>query len=303
MKKTKHVCIQTAIAGIFIISMAFTAFAACTKKDGMSITIGSKNFTENIIIAHLFKQVIEAKTDLNVKISENLGNTFVVFEAIKAGDIDLYPDFTGTMYQANLKQTERRNPEEIFQYIQQEMKDVYNLEVFPSLGYENNYALGMKKEVKEKYNLQKISDLVQYPEIRYVFDHEFAGRKDGADELFKFYGIKPTKPYITVDIGLRYKTLMENEADITDAFTTDVQLKRFKIVTIEDDKQFFPSYELVPLVRRETIEKHPKIADALKSLKGSLREEDVIELSWGVEVDKKTPNTVVSEFLSTKQLP
>ncbi len=302
MKNKKIVLTRKLLACIVIINMVFISLIACKNKNDMSITIGSKNYTENIIIAHLFKQVIEARTDIKVKVLENLGSTFVVFEAIKKGDIDLYPDYTGTIYQANLHQTKRLGSEEVFQYIQQEMRNLYDLEIFPDLGYENNYALGMTKEFKEKYNLEKISDLIQYPEIRYVFDHEFSGRKDGANELFKFYGIKPTKPYIMVEIGLRYKTLMENAADITDVYTTDVQIKRFNIAMLEDDKKFFPSYALVPIIRKDTIEKHPQIAVILKSLENSLSEEEVIQLSWGVEVDKKTPAKVVSEFLSTKQL-
>ncbi len=293
MKYTKHIFIYS----ILIVSLLFSA---CDKKEDKAIIIGSKNYTENIIMAHLFKQVIEANTTATVKVQENLGNTFVVFEAIKAGDIDMYPDFTGTIYQANLKQTEKLGREETFKYIQTEMRKIYKLEVFPSLGYENNYAIGMKRSFKEKYNLEKISDLVQYPEIRYAFDHEFAGRKDGADELFKFYGINPTKPYISVEIGLRYKTLIEDEADVTDAYTTDVQLKRFDIATLEDDKGFFPSYELVPVVRQDTIAKHPELRKIFNMIKGSLTEQQVIELSWGVEVDKKTPADVVAEFLAAQ---
>ena len=273
---------------------------SCNQKGDRVLVIGAKNFTENIILGEIINQTIAAQTDIETEMQGNLGATFIVFEAIKKGDIDIYADYTGTLYQANLKQTDRRSADETYAYVKREIKKLHNLEVLAPFGFNNTYALGMKKEFAERYNLKKISDLVNFPEIRYVFDNEFASRKDGADEMFKFYNIAPNEDYLIVDVGLRYQAIIEDKADITDAFSTDAKLKRFNIFTLEDDKQFFPPYYAVPVVRADVLEEYPQVGDALALLDGILTEDEITALSFAVEEEKQKESDVVDAFLRSK---
>lgn len=297
MKYIRNTFLKGITLGITVIIL----MVSCNSKEN-TVVIGSKNFTENIILAELIKQTIQKETSLTVKTKENLGSSFVVFEAMKSGDIDIYVDFTGTLYQANLKQTKRLSAEETYQYVQKEMKELYNFEVFPSFGFQNTYALGVKKSFAEQYNLKKISDLKALPTIRYAFDNEFAGRNDGADAMFKFYGITPQKNYLIVDLGLRYQTIIEDEADVIDAFSTDPQVKRFGIALLEDDKKFFPPYYAVPVARGEITSQYPEITLALQTLENILTEESIIELSYTAEKQEQSISEIIKEFLSNQDM-
>ncbi len=282
---------------IVLISMGL--FLSCGKKS--DIVIASKNFTENIILADIMAALIRAKTDLTVEVKNNLGSTFVVHQALESGDIDIYPDYTGTLYQAKLKHTERVSAEESFHIVKKELYDEFGWVVFETFGFNNTYAIGMLKERADELGLQKISDLQRYPELIPGFDSEFMARADGGIAMFDYYGISHSD-IVSLEIGLRYQAIIEKKADYTDVFSTDSKLKRFNMTLLEDDRNFFSQYYAIPVARKEIIEQYPELISVLSLLAESIDEQTMIDLNYQAEEDKIETEKIALDFLQQKAL-
>lgn len=283
---------------VFIITSMF--LLSCGGKTD-TIVVASKNFTENIILAEMMAQVIEHNTDIEVTRKLNMGSTFIVFSALKSGDVDMYPDYTGTLYQANLKQTNRVSAAETYTYVKREMAK-QNVSVMGDFGFNNTYAIGLMQEVAQPRGLKKISDLINHPDLIPGFDNEFIQRKDGASEMFKYYGLKFDNDMVQMEIGLKLIALANGDIEFTDAFSTDSKLLRYNITILEDDLNFFPPYYAVPVVRTETLEKYPKIQNALDTLSKTIQEDEMMQLNYAVEDDKKSVKTVAKNFLESKKI-
>ncbi|WGK69894.1 glycine betaine ABC transporter substrate-binding protein [Candidatus Haliotispira prima] len=279
-------------------------FSSCGgQKGSKTLTIASKNFTENIVLAHIVSELVSGNSDIEVITKPNLGATFLVWEAMQNGDIDIYPDYTGTIYQAHLKKTEKVSAEESLRIAQQEMNDKYQMKVFDPFGLNNTYAIGMLRTRAEELGISKISDLRNHLDLVAGFDSEFISRDtDGSGPMFAAYGFEPEQPIVQLEIGLRYKAIIENQADYTDAFSTDAKLKRFDMVLLEDDLSFFPPYYAVTVARQDALERFPELPGILAKLVGTIDDETMTAMNYDVEEKKIKPKEVAIKFLKSRSL-
>lgn len=298
-KKNKIIALVTSIILIVIILFSTNVF----NKSSNKIVIASKNFTEQIILGNMLEQLIEAKTDIDVETKLNLGGTQVAYSALKSGSVDLYVEYTGTAY-VNLLDIKdgNTNPDEVYDKVNEIFKEKENIEFLDPLGFNNTYALAVRKDTAEKYNLKSISDLEKVSEEFLMGPTiEFANREDGLLGLDKAYNLnfKKVKP---IDGGLRYTALMNNESDVIDAFTTDGLLDKFGLKVLEDDKNFFPPYYAAPLIRMDTLKEHPELEEVLNLLSNKITDEKMRKLNYEVDVNGRDPKVVANEFFSIRRI-
>jgi osmoprotectant transport system substrate-binding protein len=266
------------------------------------IIVAAKGFTEQSILSELLAQQIEAKTNLKVE-RRNLTSSFVCHQAITSGEIDAYVEYTGTALTAILKQETISDPNEVFQLLKEAYSQQFNLEVMESLGFENTFALIIRGEDAQHYNIQTLSEAAKYtPQWRGGFGYEFMERKDGFPGLAKTYGFQFTKPPRIMDLGLIYRALLQKQVDIISGSSTDGQISRLNLVVLKDDRHYFPPYEATPIVRKETLEKYPKLRQAIAQLIGKISSDEMQRLNYLVEGELRDIKTVVSEFRKAKGL-
>ncbi|MNP13136.1 Carnitine transport binding protein OpuCC precursor [compost metagenome] len=236
------------------------------------IVVGSKNFNEQLILGNMVATLIEENTDIEVERKLNLGGSSIAFNALKAGGIDMYVEYTGTAL-VNILGMESTSDKDIaYNTVKDEFEKSYGLTWLEPLGFNNTYTLAVKQETADKYNLNSFSDLAKVSgELRLGSTMEFLNREDGYLGLQKTYNMnfKDTKG---IDGGLRYTSIQSNESDVIDAFSTDGLLEGFKLKVLEDDKHFFPPYDAVPVVREDTLEKYPELKPLINKLAGVLTE-------------------------------
>lgn len=296
-KNSKKKLIISGIGAAVLVIALLTANLPFNK-GGKRIVIGSKNFTEQLILGNVLDILIEDKTDINVETKLNLGGTQIAFEALKAGGIDLYVEYTGTAYVNLLNINDgETNPDKVYNFVEERFKKELGLQFLEPLGFNNTYAIATTKEISEKYKLKKVSDLngisqdlLMSPTI------EFANREDGLLGLQKVYDLN-FKKISPVDGALRYTALINKESDLIDAFTTDGLIDKFDLTILEDDKQFFPPYYAAPLIRIDTLEKYPELKEVLNLLAGRITDKKMRALNFEVDVNGKDPKLVANEFL------
>lgn len=279
------------------------AIAACSAGSDNRIVIGSKNFTEQLILGELLAQHIEGNTNLNVERRLNLGGTFVCHEAMKAGEIDAYVEYTGTAFTAILKKEPISNPQKVYNLVKQEYAKDFNLAVTEPLGFNNTFAIIIRGEDARKLNSQTISEAAKKtPQWKAGFGYEFIERKDGFPGLAKTYGLRFTEPPRVMDLGLMYRALKEKQVDLVAGNSTDGLIDRLDLVALKDDRQYFPPYDAVPVVRQQTLEKYPQLRQALQQLGGRISEKDMRQMNYQVEAERRDVKEVVKEFLNSKGL-
>lgn len=295
MKKiTKLLIIVTLILSV-------TALAACSSgaDQKATIRIGHKNFTEQRILGQIFAAVIEDKTDYATDIKE-FGGTQLLFEAITNNEIDVYGDYTGTLYTVMLKQEGENNPDKVKEIVQREIEAAYPLHLLEPLGFNNTYTLSVDKAVAEKYNLKTLSDLEEFgPELRLGATMEFLERPDGMPGVKELYGIT-FKEEVGLDPGIRYTAIQNGDVDLIDAFSTDGKIKEYELVILEDDKQFFPPYYVMSLIHDDAYENYPEAVKALKSLENQISEEEMQEMNYLVDEEGMPERKVAEDFLKSK---
>jgi osmoprotectant transport system substrate-binding protein len=271
-----------------------------SKKDG--VVVASKDYTENKILGEMLAQLIENKTDLNVERKLNMGGTFVCFEAIKKGEVDIYPEYTGTALTAYLKLPVDSDADKVYQTVSEEFEKQFQITWLDPFGYNNTYALAMPKDLAEENGIESISDLAAKSD-QFVFgaEHEFFNREDGYDGLVDTYGLK-FKEEAKMENSLKYQAIGQGKMDVTDAYTTDGQLKALNLKVLKDDKNFFPPYYAAPIIRDDTLEKYPELREVLNSLSGKLDEETMQDLNYQVDNEKKSIEEVATAFLKGQGL-
>lgn len=267
-----------------------------------TIVIGSKNFNEQLVMGNMIASLIEDNTDYKVDRKLNLGGTSVVFDAMKAGDVDLYVEYTGTGLVNIMKQNSVSDENKVYDTVKDYFHKNYQMEWMKPLGFNNTYVLAMNKAVANKYNLNSISDLAKVSnELNLGSTMEFTNRPDGYPGLQKQYSGLNFKTVKGLDGGLRYSALEKNETQVTDAFSTDGLLKKFGLKTLKDDKNFFPPYYAATLIREDTLEKYPKIKPVLEKLEGKITDEDMRNLNYRVD-SGEDPKIVAEDFLRSRDL-
>jgi len=265
--------------------------------------VGSKNFTEQIVLAELFAQQIEAHSQLHVERRVNLGGTLICHQALVAGKIDLYPEYTGTALTAVLDDPLEKDSAAVLKRVQEEYRARFNVEAMAPLGFNNTFAMVVRGDDAEKLKLRTISDVTSLaPKWRAGFGYEFMERPDGYPGLSAAYGLHfSTEPKI-LDLGLLYRALADKQVDIVAGNSTDGLIAALHMVALQDDRRYFPPYEAVPLVRRATLDKHPEVGAALSALAAKISEDEMRRMNYAVDGEHRDPAQVVSDFRKAKGL-
>ena len=278
-------------------------FSACSKPPQTKITIGSKFFTEQVVLAELLAQHIEARTGIPVIRKTNLGGTLLVHKALLAGELDLYVEYTGTALTAVLNETPRGDSSAVYNRVKQLYADRFHLEVTEPLGFENTFAMVIRGDDAQKLHLQKISDLVPLaPKWRAGVGYEFLERPDGFPGLTQNYGLHFGESPKVMDLGLIYRALVDHQVDIVAGNSTDGLIDALGLVALADDHHYFPPYDAVPIVRQSTLARFPQLRDALADLVGKLSATDIRRLNYAVDAQHQDAAAVVRQFRSSKGL-
>lgn len=288
------VAIVVLVGGIFV-------YQYLGNKD--EIAVGSKNFTEQLILGNMYAELIEDNTDLKVERKLNVGGTQPCYEALKQGSIDLYIDYSGTIDMTLLKNEFEILPNDVvMERITKQMKEKNNIAVLDEIGFQNAYCVAVTKEFSEEYGVTKISDLEKY-KGEFVFSPsiEFVNREDGLKALEAKYALE-FKEVTPLEGGLKYKALESGETQIVGAFSTDGMLIKYDLVVLEDDKEALVQHRAVPLVREETLEKYPELKGALDKLTGKLTDSTMSELNYKVDEELQKPEDVARDFLKENGL-
>lgn len=287
-----------AIALVFLLSIALTGCSG-----GDKIVIGSKDFSENILLGEIFSQLIEAKTDIKVERKLNLGGTFVCFEAIKNGQIDIYPEYTGTGLTAQLKMDVIGEPDEAYRVVAEEFNKQFDIKWLSPLGFNNTYTLAVNDKVYQQYGVETFSDLAKISEnLVFGAEHEFFDRQDGYEGLVEKYSLKFKGEPKKMNVSLKYQAIGNGDMDVTDAFATDGAIKQYNLKVLTDDLGFFPPYYAAPIIRNATLERYPELEDVLNTLANAIDDATMTELNYKVDVEGKNVATVAKEFLNERGL-
>ena len=270
---------------------------SCGKTD--RIVIGSKNFTEQVILGELLAQQIERTTHLTVERRLNLGGTFICHQALVAGQIDAYVEYTGTALTAILKKPVSTDAKQVFDTVRKEYQDQFKIEWTEPLGFNNTFVIVVRGDDAQKLNLKTISDAAPFSG-KWVagFGYEFIEREDGYPGLSKLYNLHfPAAPRV-MDLGLTYRALASGQVDVIAGNSTDGLIDTLHLLALEDDRHYFPPYDAVPLLREEEARKHPEVRKAFAALAGKITESDMRKLNYQVDGEHRDVAAVVREFLS-----
>jgi len=277
--------------------------SACGPPRSERIVVGSKNFTEQAVLGEIFAQQIEAKTKLPVERKFYLAGSFICQQAILAGRIDLYPEYTGTALTAILKEKPSRDREAVYQRVKSEYERRFQLTLGPPLGFEDTFAIEIRGEDARRLNLKTISQAAAYtPKWRAGFGYEFMERPDGYKGMAATYGLRFAESPRIMDLGLLARALKEKQVDLVAGNTTDGLIPALDLAVLEDDKHYFPPYEAVAVMRQALVAKHPEVAAALAELAGKISDQDMQQLNYAVDGQHRDLKEVARDFLGKKGL-
>jgi osmoprotectant transport system substrate-binding protein len=267
------------------------------------IVIGSKNFTEQLILGELLAQHLERKTQLQVERRFYLAGSYICQQALIAGRIDMYVEYTGTALTAILKDKPASDHQQVYDRVKQEYARRFGLEVSPPLGFDNTFAIVIRGEDARRLDLHTISQAAKYtPQWRPGFGYEFMERPDGYEGLARAYGLRFAASPRIMDLGLLYRALKDKEVDLVAGSATDGLISALGFVVLEDDRHYFPPYDAVPVVRQQVLSEHPEVRTALAELAGKITEEDMRRMNYAVDGEHRDATQVVAEFLRAKGL-
>lgn len=273
------------------------------KSFNQPLIIAGKLGTEPNILIQMYKLLIENQTDIKVELKENLGKTAFLYQALKSGAIDLYPEFTGTITKTLLKNPPKssNNARLVYEQAKLGIKREDDLVYLRPMAYQNTYALAVKQDFATKYHLQTISDLQKVSSFAIAgFTLEFSQRADGNKGLQSKYQLNLKVK--TMEPALRYKALERGDIQIIDVYSTDSEIRRYHLKVLQDNRQLFPPYQGAPLMRAETLKKYPDLKPVLNQLAGKITTKQMQELNYQVDVLKKSPRQVAQKFLSEQGL-
>jgi osmoprotectant transport system substrate-binding protein len=277
--------------------------SGCRQHPQTKITIGSKFFTEQVVLAELLAQHIEARTGIRVIRKTNLGGTLLVHKALLAGELDLYVEYTGTALTAVLNETPQGDSNAVYHGVKQLYSDRFHLEVTEPLGFENTFAMVIRGDDAQKLHLQKISDLAPIaPKWRAGVGYEFLERPDGFPGLTASYNLHFAESPKVMDLGLIYRALVDHQVDIVAGNSTDGLIDSLGLVALADDRHYFPPYDAVPIVRESTLAQFPQLRAALADLAGKLSAADIRRLNYAVDAQHQDAAAVVRAFRQSKGL-
>lgn len=267
------------------------------------VVVGSKNFPEQLILGELIAQQIEAKTHLKVERRFYLAGTYICQQAMLAGRIDVYPEYTGTALTAILKEPPLKDADAVFQKVKEEYEQKFHFAVLPSFGFNDTFAIEIRGADARRLHLATISQAAQYtPQWRAGFGYEFMERPDGYKGLVAAYGLRFARPPVIMDLGLLDRALADKQVDLAAGNSTDGLIPVLDLAILEDDKHYFPPYYGVPIVREEALARRPQLRAALAELAGKVSDEDMRALNYAVDGQHRSVTDVVREFRQKKGL-
>jgi Periplasmic glycine betaine/choline-binding (lipo)protein of an ABC-type transport system (osmoprotectant binding protein) len=293
------------MARIFLSSLLVLALfcTACRPPQKPRLVVSSKFFTEQVILAELLAQHIEARMGIPVVRKTNLGGTLLVHKAMLSGDVDLYVEYTGTALTAVLGEKPEGDSTAVYQRVREGYARRFPLEVSEPLGFENTFAMVIRGDDAREHHLAKISDIVPLaPRWRAGVGYEFLERPDGYQGWTRRYGLQFAKPPTVLDLGLIYRALAEKKVDIVAGNSTDGLIDALGLVPLEDDRHYFPPYDAVPVVRKAALDKFPQLRAALAGLAGKISADEMRRLNREVDADQRDVAAVVREFRASKGL-
>lgn len=292
-KKTLVTLGSLAIIAILVITIPFVARGG--QKD---LVISGKLGAEPEILINMYKLLIEKDTDLTVELKPGLGKTPFLFNALKSGDIDIYPEFTGTAISEFMKETAvSTDRTEVYEQARDGMLSQFNMVLLNPMDYNNTYTLAVPKSIADQYNLKTISDLKPVEQqIKAGFTLEFSDREDGYLGIQKKYGIEFPN-VATMEPKLRYGALQRGDINLVDAYSTDSELRQYELVVLEDDQELFPPYQGAPMLRQETADQYPQLVEVLNQLAGKITDDEMRQMNYDVNVEGANPEQVAAEYL------
>ncbi|MCC3867841.1 glycine betaine ABC transporter substrate-binding protein [Terrisporobacter mayombei] len=298
-RKSTHTGLKVCTAIVVVVILVSSIVPSFGQKD--TIVVGSKDYTEGLILGNMYADLLEEYTDYNIERKLNMGTT-VLWSSIVSGEVDMCADYTGTILMNIMKEEATGDANEVYNRVKDHLDKEYGIKVLDPIGFNNTYTLAMDSEVAKKYNIETYSDLIKHSEgLVFSPTLAFQNREDGLPGLQKYYNMK-FKEIKSMDGALRYQALKRGDAQVIDAFSTDGLLKKFNLKVLEDDKEFFPPYYAVPLVREDLIAKYPETEEVLNKLSGVINEEEMIELNYKVDEEGQTPEKVAHDYLVEKNL-
>jgi len=279
--------------------LMFSLIPACGGDDEPKATIrvSSKDYTEQFILGEMYALLLE-NSGFKVEREFSLGGSPALQDALVTGKIDLYPEYTGTGLMTVLKLPVNTDPQQVYDTVAQGYEEQFNLIWLDPAPMNNTYVLVMTQQAAAQYGIETISDMVaQASQLTMAGTVEFANREDGLPGIERVYGSFELARYIPIEPDLKYRALIDGDADIITGFGTDGQISAFNLVALEDDKQMYPPYQVAPVVRQEILSAHPDIRDILNELAPLLTDATMQRLNNEVSGNKREPLDVAQEFL------
>jgi len=290
-------------SALSLLLLAAVLLASCSPSHSDRIVIGTKNFTESFLLGELLAQQIEAHTHLKVERRFYLAGTYICQQAILTGRIDIYPEYTGTALTAILKQKAEGDKAEVYRRVKNEYERRFGLTLGPALGFNDTFAMEIRGEDARRLNVRTLSQAAAFaPQWRAGFGYEFMERADGYRGLAATYGLRFAEAPRVMDWGLLARALKDHQIDIAAGNTTDGLIPALNLFVLEDDRHYFPPYEAVPVIREQTLQQHPEVAEALAELAGKISDEEMQRLNYAVDGQHRDAKDVVHEFLRKQGL-
>jgi osmoprotectant transport system substrate-binding protein len=292
----------SSLCGVLLAALVLL-LPSCSPSHENRIVVGSKNFTESFILGELIAQQIEAHTTLKVERRFYLAGTYICQQAILAGRIDVYPEYTGTALTAILKQNANGDKQDVYRRVKDQYEQRFGLTLAPSLGFNDTFAMEIRGEDARRLNIKTLSQATAFaPQWRAGFGYEFMERPDGYRGLAATYGLHFAEKPRIMDLGLLARALKDRQIDLAAGNTTDGLIPALDLFVLQDDRHYFPPYEAVPVIREETVQQHPEIAQALAELAGKISDEEMQRMNYAVDGQHRDTQEVVREFLRNKGL-
>ena len=299
-KKPKTILISLILATLLTL-LSLTPFGAKSPK---KLVAAGKLGAEPEILINMYKELIEENTDIEVELKPNFGKTSFLYEALKSGSVDIYPEFTGTITSSLLNDDIgeiSNDPTEVYELARDKIYEQDKLSLLKPSEFQNTYAIAVREDFANENNLEKVSDLKNVEDSAVAgFTLEFNDREDGNRGLKSLYNLDLDVK--TMEPALRYTAIANGSIDITDVYSTDSQIITNKLKVLEDDKKLFPPYQAAPLLRSETLEEYPELEEILGKLAGKINSDEMTKMNYMVDVEGKSANEVAREFLIKEKL-
>ncbi len=303
-KYAKSKIVVKTVLAFTLLSFIVLGVGSCSNSNADTVIVASKPFTESYILAEMLVQLIEADTDIQAEHAAGIaGGTANIHPAMLRGEIDIYPEYTGTGWLSVLDREAIADPMEMYKAVSQAYVDEFGIVWLDLYGFNNGYGLAMRRQQAQELGITTLSDLAaKSGQLRFGANADFFERADGFPALEDRYGFDFDELVEFTAIGFSYTALAEGQVDAINIFTTDGRLQEYNLTVLEDDQQLFPTYYAATLVRKETLQQHPELQSVLNQLGGRLDGPTMTQLNYQVEIEKKSPAQVAEDFLRSQGL-